>query len=511
MSRTARAAGVAALAAAFVLAAVLGGRPLSHDDIFWHLRSGELILGSGVVPTTDPFSYTLPGAPWVTHEWGFSLLLAAVARVAGLASLVPLRSLLVVAFFAVVAAAAWRRTWEGLGRPMSPAALPLLALFVAVATWAVSRELILRAALVGALCFALLVLALPAFRRRPTLGRGGAILALLLLWANLHSGVIFGLFLLAVAAAEAVVMAGRGSPGGRRLAAAAPHLALLAAASIVVLINPNGLEAPLYPFRLALLLGDSASPFELGHFRGGWRGAQALLGLLVAAFALGLLRAVRRRRPLPTPGEIAALAVFAILSWASARLALELVALAVPLAFALWTPRPAEVAIAGTEGSAPALRAPAGRGWLPTTSSVAVTLLCLAVAALAWAARPPGPISAAFPAVATDFLESNGLAGRRLFHHQNWGGYLGWRLDAPVFWDGRNDVFAPLAREVTTTPFPLVARRYGVEVLVLSPRELQDLAPLLGPDGEWLFAHRSGAAFVFVRRDVARRVGGGAE
>jgi hypothetical protein len=45
-----------------------------------------------------------------------------------------------------------------------------------------------------------------------------------------------------------------------------------------------------------------------------------------------------------------------------------------------------------------------------------------------------------------------------------------------------------------------VARRYGVEVLVLSPREVADLAPLLGAGGDWVFVHRSGDAFVFVDR-----------
>lgn len=503
MRRGAGPAAAAALAAAFVLAAVLGTQPLSHDDLFWHLRAGERMLDEGRVLTADPFSYTLPGAPWVTHEWGFSVLVAAAARVAGLGPLVALRGVLVVAFFALVALAARRRAEEAASPgattdPVDPAgpadparAAALLALLLGAAAWAVSAELILRAALPGAVLFAALALLLPGFRRRPTVGRGAAVVALVLAWANLHSGVVFGLFLLAVAAADALLAAQAAPrPGNGRLAAAWPHLALLAAAALASLANPHGVEAPLYPFRLALLLADPASGFDLGHFAGGWRGRQAILGLLVAAVAAGLLRAVRRRRPLPTPGELAALAVFAALSWASARLALELAALAVPVAFALWAPRLRE------EDAAPARhtgrRAPA--------AALAVAAALLLLAGLVAAARPAGILSAAFPQGAAAWLERTGLAERRLFHHQNWGGYLGWRLDAPVFWDGRNDVFAPLVREVTTTPFPEVARRHGVEVLVLSPREVADLAPLLGPGGDWAFVHRSGDAFVFVDR-----------
>jgi hypothetical protein len=37
-------------------------------------------------------------------------------------------------------------------------------------------------------------------------------------------------------------------------------------------------------------------------------------------------------------------------------------------------------------------------------------------------------------------------------------------------------------------------------VLVLSRREVADLAPLRGGGGDWVFVHRSGAAFVFVDR-----------
>jgi hypothetical protein len=528
MRRGAGPAAGAALAAAFVLAAALGTQPLSHDDLFWHLRAGEMMLEEGRVLTTDPFSYTLPGARWVTHEWGFSVLLAALAGVVGIEPLIALRGVLVVVFFAGVALAAWWRA-QGAPAPGAPTnpgaptdpgappdprwALPLLALLLAAAAWAVSRELILRAALPGAVLFASLALLLHSFRRRPTGGRGAAIVALVLVWANLHSGVIFGLFLLALAAAEALVfarlvfarpafaapavampaLAQRPVHWRRRLAGARPQLALLAAAALASLANPNGIETPLYPFRLALLLGDPASGFDLGHFAGGWRGRQAILGLLVAVLAGGLLRAVRRRRPLPSPAEIAAVAVFAALSWGSARLALELVALAVPMVLALWAPR-----LGGADEDAGDRR----RRWAPAAASLTVAAASVLLAALVVAARPAGTLSPAFPSAAAAWLERNGLAERRLFHHQNWGGYLGWRLGVPVFWDGRNDVFAPLVREVTTTPFPIVARRYGVEVLVLSPREVEDLAPLLGPDGDWAFAHHSGAAWIFVRRDL---------
>src|SRR5262249_9730021 len=48
------------------------GRP-TDIDYWWHLRAGELIARTGAVPTTDPFSYTASGQPWVAHEWLWEL------------------------------------------------------------------------------------------------------------------------------------------------------------------------------------------------------------------------------------------------------------------------------------------------------------------------------------------------------------------------------------------------------------------------------------------------------
>ena len=44
------------------------------SDILWALKSGEWILERLEVPTTDPFSYTFGGKPWVDFTWGFQVL-----------------------------------------------------------------------------------------------------------------------------------------------------------------------------------------------------------------------------------------------------------------------------------------------------------------------------------------------------------------------------------------------------------------------------------------------------
>ncbi|MBI4099632.1 hypothetical protein HY440_01350 [Candidatus Microgenomates bacterium] len=46
----------------------LKGVVFFDPDFGWHLRTGQLILQSGI-PAKDPFSYTMPNFPYVDHAW----------------------------------------------------------------------------------------------------------------------------------------------------------------------------------------------------------------------------------------------------------------------------------------------------------------------------------------------------------------------------------------------------------------------------------------------------------
>ena len=47
---------------------------LLDPDFGWHLKLGELILGSGI-PVSDPFSYTMPSFSFIDHEWLTNVLI----------------------------------------------------------------------------------------------------------------------------------------------------------------------------------------------------------------------------------------------------------------------------------------------------------------------------------------------------------------------------------------------------------------------------------------------------
>src|SRR6202043_2356898 len=111
------------------------------------------------------------------------------------------------------------------------------------------------------------------------------------------------------------------------------------------------------------------------------------------------------------------------------------------------------------------------------------------------------PHRRALPAGGRALRRRPGLAaaGDRLFNHQNWGGFIGWRLRVPVFWDGRNDVFAELGREFATQPFGLTASRYHLDWLPLA----EDDYPVIQPEiaaGHWGLVYWDDFCAVYLRR-----------
>lgn len=63
-----------ALVAMFLgLTFLLGAFPLKDADIYWHLRTGQLIRQTGQVPRADIFTYTRDGTPWIDLHWLFQI------------------------------------------------------------------------------------------------------------------------------------------------------------------------------------------------------------------------------------------------------------------------------------------------------------------------------------------------------------------------------------------------------------------------------------------------------
>ncbi len=78
--RVASALGWCGVAALALICVHIGSQPLRFGDHFWQVRTGEMILAAGRVIAEDPFSYTVNGAPWNNHQWGYEILVALLHR-----------------------------------------------------------------------------------------------------------------------------------------------------------------------------------------------------------------------------------------------------------------------------------------------------------------------------------------------------------------------------------------------------------------------------------------------
>jgi len=149
---------------------------MDETDLFFNLRLGEIVIGSGRVPTENLLSFTHPHAMDVNLAWLFQIVLALVHRAAGIPGTVLLKTAFILGTWTVLFRAAVRRGAE-------PA---LAAVVLALAAWAAEPRFVERPHLVTFLGLALLLLAI----ERAEVGKPRMLWLLVpagLVWANGNS------------------------------------------------------------------------------------------------------------------------------------------------------------------------------------------------------------------------------------------------------------------------------------------------------------------------------------
>jgi hypothetical protein len=467
------------------LAAVWGARPLIHDDLFFHLSTGDFVVEHHRVPTTDPFSFTRAGERWVSHEWGFGLLAYGAHALGDYRGLVALKSLLAMSIaallFLLMLRMAGRDRWK-----FAVYLVPLLALGL----WAIDEQLILRPSLVSCLLLLLLLHLLLSFDQTGHWWTFAGIVGLFFLWGNLHSEVLFGLFVLGLVTLEAVM--GRvsfleGSPWRSLLRASPerPYPRLFVLSVVATLVNPNGIQVLLYPFRVVRFLSLGGMDLQLGHFTGATPQMQPAFFLLLVLLLLALLP-LREQLHRISLTQVVTVGVFLLLSLSSHRFIFYFVLLALPTMAMLFQP-------------AMQMLDDSRHYRLLQNLLRAMVLLIVGGAVVAgWRSKPAGPISRHFPEGAVRFLQEEGVDGR-IFNHQNYGGYLHWRLKRSIFWDGRALLFEPLMRRLPGMPLEEATTEWELDHLVLTEHEIKDLAAQLTTD-HWGLVYWDDFAALYLRR-----------
>ncbi len=273
---------------------------LNDGDTYWHIAAGAWILQHGV-PSADPFSGSVAGAPWVPVEWLSEVLMALAYRSGGWNGIVMLYGSATALTFGLLAHDLQERA----------AALPAAILLVLAAS-CVSGSLLARPHMLALLALEVWTAGLLAARRA---GRAPApaLLAVMALWANLHGSFAFGLALVVPFGIESVMEQRRAARGWGLF---------LAAAVLASLLTPygwRGLALPLQLMRLQQLGGIGEwQPTSFATLQGielgllvvvgvaWWRGLR--LGGVRLAVLLGLLHlALQHARHQMLAGVVGAL------------------------------------------------------------------------------------------------------------------------------------------------------------------------------------------------------------
>ncbi len=430
----------------------LVGRPVATDDLWFHLKMGEVYGTETLWPDADPMLHTAGDRRPVQHEWLFGVAAFGLERAIGLQGL-RIVHLIAVLGIVLLVFASFRRE--------SGAALPAIVATCIFLVLSWRRLYQLRPDLVSIAAAIAIYQLLLAPGARPAWGRVGLATGLVWVWANLHS--LFAVGLALGMAGWLGIWLKRGletrlppgesaapTPAAGRVGAAI-GLGLLAAS-----VNPRGIAQHLTFFSSTRdsaiwLVKDEWTPFDPFSIPGeqaagidplAWLAMDALLLLLVIAAVAGGIAFLRR----PTADRLrAADPVLGALAFASAA------AILVSLRF-LWMGFFILLFLLRAHRWGLASHPVAARrvAW---AMAGAVLLLSLGFARMdTWEAiageiqREPGGyfdtpyLARRYCASGIRVLEEAGLEGK-LFNPYHVGGYAGYRLAPRIrtFIDGRTE------------------------------------------------------------------------
>jgi hypothetical protein len=497
----------------------LSERLLGDAGIGWHIRTGQLILATHVIPHVDPFSSSMAGHAWFAWEWLFDVIVGWLDSAAGLNGVVLFAALIIATIFAWTFGLLLRRGTNIF------VALALVLLAAAAATIHFLARPHVLTWLLTVLWFWILE---SSFGSRRT-AHGQTWLPwilppLMLLWVNLHGGFLIGFALLGICSVsvawqwvrmpserfEDVLKKIRAAGNVRTLT----FIALLSA--LATFVNPYGWNLHLHVYRYLTnrFLMDHIDEFQSPNFH--LVAEKCFAGLLLLTL-IGL--AVKKRegaRAEPSQGLIILFAVYAGL-YASRNLPISslLLILVIGPWLSSWLLSLAERAGAIRPGRFSLFH------FLQRMQAVECGLRghlwpIAAVVVACGIAANGGKLGATplmdahfsekrFPAKAVTYLQEKDIPGPVLAPDY-WGGYLiyrlypGWRMVI----DDRHDFYGEdflksYLKMVHVEPgWDEFIRDHDVRCIVV-PKD-SALGSILAETGGWRAVYHDEVAIVFVRR-----------
>jgi hypothetical protein len=450
-------------------------------DLWWHIKVGQNIVTSHHWPTSDPFSYTVAGNPWMAYEWLGDVAIGTVARVGGLLGL----DVFLFIWASIVMLVLFGYTTLRSGNSKAGFVVSGLLCSMAFATFN------LRPQMLAYLFLILTLIALERFRQ----GKQRAIWFLppmFMLWINTHGSWVIGLGVILIFLASGLIEFRWGSIEARRWSPAEriklEGVLLLSLAAIP--FTPYGTRLAAYPFAVA-----SSLPLNVGNILE-WQPMpfNVLGGKLFLAIVLGFFL-VQMMKPLSLRlHEVVLLFGGITMACLHVRFLVLFVPFAAPV-FAVLLAR-----------------------WLPPYDRkkdhpiLNAILMTGAVIAMVWYFPTRAGIekiaAETFPVRAVEYLRRHPVAGP-MFNTYGYGGYLvGMLPEQKVFIDGRGDlyedagIFGEYLELAQLKPGALqVLRAHNIQWCLLESKE--PLATVLAVNPEWEKRYTDGVSTLFVRRSAA--------
>ncbi|MGO8671126.1 MAG: hypothetical protein ACLQVD_07160 [Capsulimonadaceae bacterium] len=516
-----RPAGVATAIAIAAYAASMTVNKSRVVDLFWQIRTGQLIVRSHSAPHFDMFSWTRPHTPWVVHEWLTFTLYWELYRRGGYGAIWLLSATLMAAALILHYAIACRETAQAI---QSKRPAPITALLLTCFGALVASPLMQPRPQLFTYLFSVLVLGMVlAVRRGAPSRRLWALVPLFVLWANLHAGVLIGVGLVAAFGIGDGIVLIAGSRRSQPDPVAAPdghpdprvctRLIVVAAAGLAAtLITPYGYHeyenfyATITNTTMLNLVHEWTSP----NYHEPW-------GQIFEAMLAVVLFGVFGTRLRHNATELLVLCLLTHEALTALR-NIPLFALLGTILIARHV-ESAILRVTGAESTPP--RSPFGASPpLPVLLGVCVILCVAAVARFDAILHDLTPVSGtagmdeptepglverigeaaidyhSFPARACAFIEHEPIP-REMHFYNNYGdgGFLIWKMqDHPVYVDSRADVyFGSLLGNVsrmTGSPYDwrTIMDRAGIDLIMVSAAEPQARLYLSAPDWALVYA-----------------------
>src|SRR5579871_843696 len=288
------------------IALLVSLEPAQPNDLWWHVRVGQLIAQTGAIPQTQQLAWAVPAdTAYVYGAWLGELLLYSTYRAGSIELLEFMRNLLAAATLGLVALEARRRigSWRFVGLAVCFAGVLLLT------------NVTVRPQIWAWVPFALFLLILGRYADgslRPIWL--GALPVLMVFWVNVHGSFVLGGVLVACYLGGAVLQRFNEPPGSRNWESLLPLGTAAVVTALAMLANPRGIGIVSYAADVAgspqvrTLISEWQPPSPLDPFDAPF---------FISILALLVVASYARQRP--RPADVLLLVGFLWLAWSAGR------------------------------------------------------------------------------------------------------------------------------------------------------------------------------------------------